>query len=110
MRKPVFGVSDEVRHKSGCAATEDGYRLELSDLGRRGIVLSVWRKQRRAVTAQLICAFVFACAKSRFSHDEAHISILCTVDEILHYLCITKSSQKVANKKCQCTCFSNTNI
>ena len=31
-------VSDLVR---GCTATEDGYRLELSDLGSRGIVLSV---------------------------------------------------------------------
>ena len=46
MRKPVFGVSDLVRHKPGCA-----------------------------VTAQLICVFVFAYAKNRFSHDEAHISI-----------------------------------
>ena len=25
-----------------------------------------------AVTAKLICVFVFAYAKSRFSHDEAH--------------------------------------
>ena len=25
------------------------------------------------VTAQLICVFVFAYAKSRFSHNEAHI-------------------------------------
>ena len=24
MRKPVFGVSDLVRHKPGCAVTEDG--------------------------------------------------------------------------------------
>ena len=24
MRKPVFGVSDQVRHKSGCATTDDG--------------------------------------------------------------------------------------
>ena len=23
-RKPVFGVSDQVRHKRGCATTEDG--------------------------------------------------------------------------------------
>ena len=23
VRKPVFGVSDQVRHKPGCAATED---------------------------------------------------------------------------------------
>ena len=26
-----------------------------------------------AVTAQLICVFVFAYTKSRFSHNEAHI-------------------------------------
>ena len=26
-----------------------------------------------AFTAQLICVFVFAYAKSRFSHDKAHI-------------------------------------
>ena len=24
LRKPVFGVSNQVRHKSGCTATEDG--------------------------------------------------------------------------------------
>ena len=58
MRKPVFGVSDQVPHKPGCTATEDGQRLEISDLGRRGIAL---------------CVFVFAYAKSRFSHDAAHL-------------------------------------
>ena len=41
MRKRVFEVSDQVRHKPGCAATEDGQRLEISDVGSRGIVLSV---------------------------------------------------------------------
>ena len=41
VRKPVFGVSDQVRHKPGCAATEDGWRLEISDYGSTGIVLSV---------------------------------------------------------------------
>ena len=29
-----------------------------------------------AVTAKLICVFVFAYAKSRFSHDAAHMYIL----------------------------------
>ena len=29
-----------------------------------------------AVTAELICVFVFAYAKSRFSHDAAHFSML----------------------------------
>ena len=39
--KTGLGVSDEVRHKPGCTVTEDGERLEISDLGSRGIVLSV---------------------------------------------------------------------
>ena len=26
MRKPVFGVSDQVPHKPGCTGTEDGYK------------------------------------------------------------------------------------
>ena len=41
VRKPVFGVSDQVRHKPGFTATEDGQRLEIADMGNRGIVLSV---------------------------------------------------------------------
>ena len=41
VRKPVFMVSDQVAHKPGCTVTEDGWRLEISDLGCRGIVLSV---------------------------------------------------------------------
>ena len=41
VRKPVFGASDQVRHKPGCTTTEDSKRLESSDLGSRGIVLSV---------------------------------------------------------------------
>ena len=55
LRKPVFEVSDQVPYKPGCTATEDGWKLEIS------------------VTAKLICVFVFAYAKSRFSHDAAHI-------------------------------------
>ena len=27
-RKPVFGVSNQVRHKSGCTATEDGFWIK----------------------------------------------------------------------------------
>ena len=54
MRKPVFWVSDWFRHKPGCTATENCKRLEVSDLGSRGIALSM------VVTLQLICAFVFS--------------------------------------------------
>ena len=35
MRNPVFGVPDQVRHKPDCTATEDSYKLEISDLGSR---------------------------------------------------------------------------
>ena len=31
-----------------------------------------------AATAKLICVFVFAYAKSQFSHDMAHIHVTCT--------------------------------
>ena len=34
-------VSEQVRHKPGCTSTEDDKRLEILDLQRRGIVLSV---------------------------------------------------------------------
>ena len=38
VRKPVFGVSNQGRHKLGCTTTEDGWRIEILDLGSRGIV------------------------------------------------------------------------
>ena len=41
MRKPIFGVSEQVGHKPGCAVTEDGERLEILDFERIGIVLSM---------------------------------------------------------------------
>ena len=40
MRTPVFGVSEQVRHKLGCTTTDDCYRLVISDLGSRGIVVA----------------------------------------------------------------------
>ena len=33
-------VSEQVRHKPACTSTEKSYKLEISDLSRRGIVLS----------------------------------------------------------------------
>ena len=40
MRKPVFGVSDQVQHKPCCTATENGKRLGTSDVESKGFVLS----------------------------------------------------------------------
>ena len=39
--KTVLGVSDQAPHKPGCTTTQDGLKLEISDLESRGIVLSV---------------------------------------------------------------------
>ena len=41
VKKPVFRVSDQFRHKPGCKSTEYVLMLEVSDLRRRGIVLFV---------------------------------------------------------------------
>ena len=50
-----------------CTSTEDGCRLEISDLAKvKGLISCM-------VTIQLICAFFFAYAKSRFSH---HIALI----------------------------------
>ena len=68
--------SDQLRHKPGCAVTEDGKRLEISDLGRMGLYYRVATTKELisfAVTAKLICAFVFAYAECWFSHAQAQI-------------------------------------
>ena len=39
------------------------------------ISFAVTAKINFAVTAKLICVFVFAYAKSRFSHNEAHVCV-----------------------------------
>ena len=68
-RKPVCRVSDQVRHKQGCTDTEDVKRLEIVE----GLYCQVLISCR--VTAQLFCAFVFANANCRFSHDVAQMYI-----------------------------------
>ena len=67
-RKPVFGVSDQVLHKASCAATEDGERLEIVDVDELFYLCSKMKGANQLrLTTQLICAFVFAYAKNRFS-------------------------------------------
>ena len=65
MRKPVFGGSDQVPHKPGFRKKRDC----TIHVAKTKALISF------AVTAKLICVFVFAYAKSRFSHNEAHICI-----------------------------------
>ena len=83
MRKPVFRVSNQVRHKPGCTATEDGLRHEIFGFRKkRDCTICVVKTNAliscACVTAQLICVFLFAYArKKRFSHDAAIIYFLC---------------------------------
>ena len=78
-RKPVFGVSDRVRLKWACSATEASYSQEISDLDSKCIILS-----KQWTTKALIrlrgCAgwsapLLFAYGKNRFSLDMACIKI-----------------------------------
>ena len=63
-RKPVFGVSDQVRHKLGCTVTEDGWRLAIS-VSRKKRDCTIYITKTKAlissrVVGQLIFAFVSA--------------------------------------------------
>ena len=60
-----------------------------------------------AVTAKLICVFVFAYAKSRFSHDEAHKSVGYEINKInynynTHFV---KKMRYFSIRDCMCHCF-----
>ena len=67
MRKPVFGVSDQVRLKLARSAIETCYSLECLDLASISIILS--RTDQSAWMRRLICAFVVR----RVFHDVAQI-------------------------------------
>ena len=47
MRKHVFGISDQVQHKQGCTATEDGLRLESSDLESKCKMMQLTNKHKK---------------------------------------------------------------
>ena len=70
IRKPAFGVPDQVPHKPSCTAIEDSSRLEISEFGSRGMVKTK-ALISCTVNVPLICIFVFAYAKRWFSRDVA---------------------------------------
>ena len=47
VRKPSMWFLNISETNLSCTSTEEGQRLEILDLGSRGIVLSAQRKQRR---------------------------------------------------------------
>ena len=56
--------------------------LEVTDLGRRGIVITIYIAKTKAlincsVNVQLICAFGFGYAKGRIFHDVAQMTTPC---------------------------------
>ena len=78
MRKQTICVSDQVRHKPACTVTESVYKLEISDLRRRGSIIHVAKTKALiscAVTEQMICVFVFAHANCWFSGTVAQNDI-----------------------------------
>ena len=70
-----WGVSNQVRHRPVCTTTEEGVRLEILDDIKTLISCMV--------AAQLIFVFVFAYAKSRFSHDGAHLIRLLPITDFI---------------------------
>ena len=54
-----------------------------------------------AVTAKLICVFVFAYAKSPFSHDEAHLIVALPIRPSIYMLLFMNGLMKTnKNRKC----------
>ena len=79
-RNPVFGVCNQVRLKQACSATETSYGLEVLAIASRDITLSKQRTTKVLIRlhgcAGWSAALLFACGKSRFSHDVAQFLFL----------------------------------
>ena len=76
VRKPVFGVSDQVPHKPGCTVRKWLVTRNFVSRKQRDCTIRVAKTKALisfAVTAKLIYVYVFAYAKTRFSHNEAHM-------------------------------------
>ena len=70
MRNPVSVVSDYVRHKPYCTATNDSYRLQ--DIGSRVALLSMERKEGADQLRSFEHLLCFWHMKNRFILDAAH--------------------------------------
>ena len=60
MRKPVFGVFDQVRLKPACPATEAKQRFEISDIETRDIIISRQWTAKVLIRAGWSAPFLFA--------------------------------------------------
>ena len=64
-KTPLSGVSDQVQHKPDCTTTEDGLIEALNYGFRKQMECTIYVGETKA----LICGFVFAYAKCKFSRD-----------------------------------------
>ena len=77
MRKPVFGVSDQVRRKLACSTLETSWSLEILDLASIYIILSRQRTIKELIRLRgcagwyTPCLFVYCI--NRFSRDVARL-------------------------------------
>ena len=77
MGKPVFGVSDQVYTNRAVQPQKMTRGLKFRIYVEEGLYYPYSENKALiscAVTAQLICVFVFAYAKSRVSNNEAHLT------------------------------------
>ena len=73
-RKPLFGISSNIRHKPGCTTNEDGFRLDFSVVRQKKDCTINVAKTKMLISclvtvqlvSQLICAFDFAMSKAGF--------------------------------------------
>ena len=73
MRKPVFGVSEQVRHKPGCAVTEDGEGLQRVEGLNYPCSKNKGADQLHGYREADLRLCFRICKKKRFSHDAAQI-------------------------------------
>ena len=78
MRKPVFGVSDQVRQKPGPTATEIGSRLEIPDRLSIGIcAIYVAKTKTLTKTADLrLCFRMYMQKAGLAAYRTAHIKVV----------------------------------
>ena len=86
-------VFEQVRQKLICTISEDGQKLEISDLESIGIVLSVWRKQRRGYRETDLRLCFHICRLLVFFHEAAQF-IVIHWEPFFHFLqCLLKCNQ-----------------
>ena len=90
MRKAVFGVCDQIRHKPACAATEAKWRLEILDIKTRDIILSRQRTTKALIRLHGLNGRIW---HNRFSPDVAQIWTVYFYYRVIH----PKDANKMTN-------------